>query len=123
MKQLDSIMPTRRVVLQSTLSALVLATSPVVATAAAPPGFDQWREAFHRRALASGITAATWNRAMAHVEPDMTVFKQFRSQPEFHEKLWQYLNQRVSDWRIVAGKAALRKNAALFARIERDFGV
>jgi len=123
MKQLDSIMPTRRVVLQSTLSALVLAASPVVPTAAAPPGFDQWREAFHRRALASGITEATWNRAMAHVEPDMTVFKQFRKQPEFHEKLWQYLNQRVSDWRIVAGKAALRKNAALFARIERDFGV
>ena len=29
----------------------------------------------------------------------------------------------MSDWRIIAGKEALRKNEALFARIEQDFGV
>src|SRR5271169_7167791 len=44
-------------------------------------------------------------------------------QPEFSEEIWQYINRRVSDWRIIAGKEALRKNEALFARIERDFGV
>jgi membrane-bound lytic murein transglycosylase B len=53
----------------------------------------------------------------------MSVFKQMRSQPEFHEKTWQYINRRVSDWRIIAGKEALRRNEALFSRIARDFGV
>ena len=42
---------------------------------------------------------------------------------EFSEEIWQYINRRVSDWRIIAGKEALRKNEALFARIEKDFGV
>ena len=60
---------------------------------------------------------------MGHVEPDMSVFKQMRDQPEFNEQIWQYINRRVSDWRIIAGKEALRKNEALFARIEHDFGV
>jgi membrane-bound lytic murein transglycosylase B len=46
-----------------------------------------------------------------------------QSQPEFNEEIWQYINRRVSDWRIIHGKEALRKNQALFARIEQDFGV
>jgi membrane-bound lytic murein transglycosylase B len=85
--------------------------------------FDAWRESFHARALAKGITEATWTRAMAHVEPDMSVFKEIGSQPEFTEQTWQYINRRVSDWRIIHGKQALKANATLFARIERDFGV
>ncbi len=53
----------------------------------------------------------------------MRVFAQLRHQPEFSEQIWQYINRRVSDWRIIAGKQALQKNAALFARLELDFGV
>jgi len=60
---------------------------------------------------------------MGRIEPDMSVFAELRSQPEFKEELWQYINRRVSDWRIIRGKEALRKNVALFARIENDFGV
>ena len=60
---------------------------------------------------------------MGRIEPDMSVFKQMQKQPEFNEQIWQYVNRRVSDWRIIAGKEALRKNEALFARIEQDFGV
>ena len=90
---------------------------------AAQPSFDQWRASFRQHALAQGITEATWNRCMAHVEPDMSVFKEIGNQPEFNEEVWQYINRRVSDWRIIHGKEALKKNAALFARIEKDFGV
>jgi lytic murein transglycosylase len=89
----------------------------------APADFEQWRENFHRRALAAGISQAAWDRTMAHVEPDMSVFKEIRNQPEFNEQIWQYINRRVSDWRIIHGKEALKENAPLFARIERDFGV
>ena len=60
---------------------------------------------------------------MGRIEPDMSVFKQMQRQPEFYEQIWQYINRRVSDWRIINGKEALRKNEALFARIEQDFGV
>jgi lytic murein transglycosylase len=99
-----------------------VAASPVGAVAA-PAGFERWRAGFRQHALSKGITEATWERCMAHVEPDMSVFKEIGDQPEFNEEVWQYINRRVSDWRIIHGKEALKKNAALFARIERDFGV
>ena len=35
----------------------------------------------------------------------MGVLEAIRNQPEFNEQLWQYLNRRVSDWRIIAGTA------------------
>ncbi|HTA99267.1 MAG TPA: lytic murein transglycosylase [Bradyrhizobium sp.] len=114
---------TRRTLLRSGLAAAALLAHPLAAFAAAPPGFDRWREAFRARALAKGITEATWTRAMGHVEPDMSVFTEMHNQPEFNEEIWQYINRRVSDWRIIAGKEALKKNEALFARIEQDFGV
>jgi lytic murein transglycosylase len=113
--------PTRRAVLRAGLCAAAAATSSVVS--AAPPSFDRWRDSFHRHALSKGISEATWTRCMAHVEPDMSVFKEIGNQPEFTEETWQYINRRVSGWRIIHGKEALKANAALFARIERDFGV
>src|SRR3954447_2037820 len=114
---------TRRALLQSSLGAGALLVHPLTAVAAVPPGFEHWRETFRPRALAKGISDATWTRVMGRIEPDMSVFKQMQKQPEFYEQIWQYINRRVSDWRIINGKEALRKNEALFARIEQDFGV
>jgi membrane-bound lytic murein transglycosylase B len=102
------------------LGALFIRPLPAIA---APAGFEQWRDRFRARALAKGVSEATWTRVMGRIEPDMSVFKELRSQPEFKEELWQYINRRVSDWRIIHGKEALRKNEALFVRIEKDFGV
>lgn len=124
MKQPDSWnSPSRRALLLTGLGATALLASPLAAFAAAPSGFDAWRDHFRARALAKGISEATWNRVMGHLQPDMSVFKQMQKQPEFQEEVWQYINRRVSDWRIINGRAALRKNEALFARIEHDFGV
>src|SRR6185312_6974989 len=123
MEPADSLMaPSRRAVLLAALGAAALIARPFRAVAA-PASFEGWRDGFRRRALAKGISEATWNRAMARVQPDTTVFKEMQSQPEFTEETWQYINRRVSDWRIIHGKAALKNNEALFARIERDFGV
>jgi membrane-bound lytic murein transglycosylase B len=123
MRQPDSFdTPTRRAVLRSGLGAAALLAHPV-AGHAAPADFDRWRDGFRARALAKGVSEATWKRVMGRIEPDMTVFKEMQQQPEFSEETWQYINRRVSDWRIIHGKEALRKNAALFERIEHDYGV
>src|ERR1700722_5070900 len=103
MKQPDSLKaPTRRTVLRSGLVAGALLMHPA-AILAAPAGFEKWREGFRARALAKGVSETTWNRVMGHIEPDMTVFKELQQQPEFNEEIWQYINRRVSDWRIIAG--------------------
>ncbi|WP_441241942.1 lytic murein transglycosylase [Tardiphaga sp. 768_D3_N2_1] len=117
----DSLIDRRRL-LRSGLGASVLLAMPGTAFAAAA-GFDQWRDGFRAKAIAKGVSDATYARVMGRIEPDMSVFTKMQKQPEFHEQLWQYINRRASDWRIAAGKEALRKNEAVFDRIERDFGV
>lgn len=111
----------RRSVLARGAAALVSAVVPTATEAAVP--FRQWVAAFRVRALRRGISDATYTRVMAAVEPDTSVYALERAQPEFHEELWQYLNRRVSDWRIRVGRERAREHAALLSRIERDFGV
>src|SRR6202021_1212060 len=128
MRQPDSReVPTRRALLRTGLvaglSASAVFANPLATFAAPPLGFEQWRDRFRAHALSKGISEATWARVMGRIEPDMSVSRELGNQPEFNEELWQYINRRVSDWRIVNGRAALRKNEALFARIEQDFGV
>jgi len=85
--------------------------------------FPQWVEAFRARARAKGISDATYTRVMGGIKPDTSVYAQDRNQPEFKEQLWQYLNRRVSDWRIITGKDRAKEYAGLLGRIEKDFGV
>ena len=122
MPSTDSPRPSRRALLGFSAAAAAALAAPFPAFAGSPD-FDQWRDNFRARALSHGISDETYSRVMGRLEPDMSVFAQLRDQPEFSEQTWQYINRRVSDWRIIAGKEALRKNAALFARIELDFGV
>ena len=92
-------------------------------TAAAATPFADWVRSFRARAVARGVAGETYDRTMRGVEPDMSVFEKLRNQPEFNEKLWQYLNRRVSEWRITTGKEKLAEHGDLLGRIERDFGV
>jgi lytic murein transglycosylase len=85
--------------------------------------FEAWRDAFRQRAAARGVSEATYGRVMGAIKPDTSVYAQIRSQPEFNEALWQYINRRVSDWRIITGKARAKEYAPLLARIESEYGV
>jgi lytic murein transglycosylase len=100
-----------------------VAISALGGTAQAKPSFEQWIATFRARAQARGISDATYARVMNNIEPDKSVFALDRAQPEFNEELWQYLNRRVSDWRITTGKQKAKEFAPLLARIEKDFGV
>jgi lytic murein transglycosylase len=85
--------------------------------------FPQWVAAFRPRALKRGISEKTYDSVMGQLKPDTSVYALQRSQPEFQELTWQYLNRRVSDWRVMTGKQAAKDNAALLARIETEYGV
>ena len=105
----------------ATAASLALPSGAPAQSASQP--FEQWVAAFRPRALARGISASTYAQVMGNVKPDNRVFAAIRTQPEFNEQLWQYLNRRVSDWRIITGKERLQELGPLFTRIERDFGV
>jgi lytic murein transglycosylase len=90
---------------------------------AAPAEFDRWVAAFRPRALARGVSEATYDRVMGAVTPDTRVLDLVRNQDEFKEPLWQYLHRRASDWRIITGKQRAKEYAGLLGRVERDYGV
>ncbi len=69
------------------------------------------------------MSDATYTRVMQGLKPDTGVYALQRRQDEFHEQLWQYLNRRVSEWRITTGKQRARELNTLLTRIEGDYGV
>jgi membrane-bound lytic murein transglycosylase B len=112
----------RRTFVTGALSAtMTFALSP--AAFARPAGFEHWISGFRPRAIGRGVSGNTYDRVMAAVTPDTSVFTAIRTQPEFTEQLWQYINRRCSDWRVMTGKERAREHSNLFKRIEADYGV
>jgi len=115
---------TRRILLQGTLGALTaFAVSGPAAAQSPRTNFEQWVAAFRPRALTRGISEKTYARVMTGLKPDTSVYALDRAQPEFTEALWQYINRRCSDHRVITGKKRATEHEALLARVERDFGV
>src|SRR5215207_6887667 len=123
MCSLDSRMSRRSMLTATMATAAALALPERSIAQSAKQPFEQWVNTFRARALARGISPATYDRVMAGLNPDMGVVALQRAQPEFNEQLWQYLNRRVSEWRIVTGRERAKQYAVLFNKLESDFGV
>ncbi|MCB2130158.1 MAG: lytic murein transglycosylase [Rhodobacteraceae bacterium] len=91
--------------------------------ASANPGLDRWIAGFRRKALASGISAAVFDRAFRGVEYSGHVIERDRNQGEFTKAIWDYLDSAVSDSRVANGKAALKRHRRVLDRIEATYGV
>jgi membrane-bound lytic murein transglycosylase B len=115
---------TRRLCLKAVLGAAAcLVAGPATLAQSAAMPFERWVAAFRARALARGISESTYARVLGGLKPDTRVYALDRAQPEFHEEIWQYLNRRVSEWRIITGRERAKQHAALLARIEQDYGI
>ena len=86
-------------------------------------GLQDWVAGFRGRALAAGISAATFDDAMADVHFLPDVVERDRKQDEFTKTIWDYLDKAVSDDRIAAGQKALKAHVDLLDRIESRYGV
>ncbi|MGB8814114.1 MAG: lytic murein transglycosylase [Paracoccaceae bacterium] len=86
-------------------------------------GLESWIAGFRGRALAHGISEATFARAFEGVFYSPEVIDKDRHQSEFTKTIWDYLDTAVSEMRVVNGKTALAQNAPLLARIEAAYGV
>ena len=92
-----------------------------------PPGSEEKFQAFIRdfetTALASGITAETYNKAMTGIAPITSLNTIIAEQPEFVRPVWSYLDGAVSSRRIADAKYLLAQNASVLASIEARSGV
>jgi len=113
----------RRALMTGVLTATASLVLGERARAAQPPAFTRWVGNFRPRALARGISEQTYDRVMGELTPDTSVIAQLDAQPEFTELMWQYINRRCSDWRVLTGKVRAKEYANLLARVEKDYGV
>lgn len=85
--------------------------------------FESFIANFRARALAAGVSSATYDAAMTGLTPDPRVPDLVTNQPEFTTPMWEYIEGRVTSDRIERGKAALSRNADLFSSVGQRYGV
>lgn len=86
-------------------------------------GLQRFVQSFRSRALASGVSAGTYDNAMriAHYNPD--VIRLDRKQAEFSRPVWLYLDSAVSQARIETGREKQAQLNRTLSAIESKYGV
>lgn len=110
--------------MRRTLLTLCFALMAGNAASAAPrEPFAQFLVELRPEALANGVEAGFYDAVTGTLSPDPRVPDLVETQPEFTTPIWEYLEGRISSDRIARGRAALERNASLFAETGRRFGV
>lgn len=105
-------------------AAMAETTGAVQATEAVEErDFGTWLQQLRADARRKGISDATLDTALSNVTPIERVVQLDRKQPEFTQTFWGYLDKRVTESRVKRGRDLLKKHAALFSRIEKEYNV
>ncbi|QXT41326.1 lytic murein transglycosylase [Gymnodinialimonas ceratoperidinii] len=87
------------------------------------PAFRAWITDFRDRALAAGISPATFTRAFDGLDLNARVLDRDRNQAEFSRTLWEYLDTAVSSTRIRNGQEMRSEWRTTLVRIEEQYQV
>ncbi len=114
----------RRTALKWAAVLLVVAMAgPAMARCRNTASFPQWLAAFKKEALAKGISP----RVLAEAEPDLrfdpAIIRRDQGQGIFNLTFLQFSDKLLAGYRIPTGRAVLKKNARLFAKVEQAYGV
>lgn len=103
---------------------VLLTLAGLAAPARADAGFVRWIQNFETVAAKAGVSREVYRAAFAGVtEPDPEVLQKARYQPEFRDKVWDYIDNRVNDEQVARGRAARAQLSTWLDRIEQRFGV
>ncbi|QPC42201.1 lytic murein transglycosylase [Kaustia mangrovi] len=85
--------------------------------------FERFVAGFWSQARKAGISRETYRAAFRGVRPDPDILERNANQAEFKTPVWTYLDRRVTEERIAAGRAAGREVGDRIAAIEARYGV
>ena len=108
------------------LSAALLLTPAAPVTAQQTPcggDFSGWLAGVKAEAVRAGHDAGTVDAFFASARPDARVLKADRSQGVFRKTFLEFSQSLISDNRMQNGKAAASKYAAVFQRMQADYGI
>ncbi|MBI2716281.1 MAG: lytic murein transglycosylase [Rhizobiales bacterium] len=109
------------------LAAAMLGTmlaGPALAASCQNTGsYERWLETFKKDAAAQGISARVIAEAAPQMIFDAAIVRRDRAQSVFNQTFLQFSDRMVGGGRIPNGLAKIKQHAALFAKIEAQFGV
>ena len=86
-------------------------------------GFEEWKVEFSGEATANGISQRTLDKVMSAVAYNRATIRADRGQKSFKLGLDAFMRKRGASTIISRGRTMKHANAALFASIERRYGV
>ena len=105
-------------------SAAPVTPAPIPAASAGDEaGLQRFVQSFRSRAVASGVSPATYDRAMRIARYNPEVIRLDRRQAEFSRPVWLYLDSAVSDVRITTGRQKAAQLSSTLSAIESRYGV
>ncbi len=117
-------MQTARLAAANCLLALLILVTSLRALAQEPQmPFEDWLAIVIVEAREQGIREDIIQQALVPVTPIPQVINNDRSQAEFTETFEQYLEKRVTQWRIDTGRARLAQHHDLLERVGAHYGV
>jgi lytic murein transglycosylase len=107
-----------------TLALLAVGASPALAASCrSNQTFDRWSAEITREAMAKGVSQRTLAAAQPYFVFDQSIVNKDRGQGVFAQSFLQFSDRMAAGYRIQKGAALIKQHAAIFARIERQYGV
>lgn len=111
-----------RVILTAAVMAFAL-TGPAAAMVKCGGSFSGFVKAMKKEAMAQGHSKGNVDAFFAGVKQDAATLKADRGQGIFQKSFLDFSRALISQNRMNVGKSKLKKHAATFDRMERDYGV
>jgi len=95
----------------------------VVSVESKQKAFEAWKTDFTQRAIAKGYPADLVRSVIAPTKINELALERDKTQPEFTNPIWKYVDNAASPTRLAEGKAALSQNASMFRAVEDRYRV
>ncbi|MCT4554420.1 MAG: lytic murein transglycosylase [Pelagimonas sp.] len=103
--------------------ALILAGSAQAQEIPCGGGFSQFLDGIKAEAVAKGHDAGAADRFLAGARQNASVLKADRRQGIFQDPFTTFSRKLISQYRLDKGRQMDKRHAAVFDRIERDYGI
>ncbi len=100
-----------------------LMAAPAMARCRNTGSFEAWLAQFKKDALAQGISPQVLAAAAPDLTFDPAIIRRDQGQAVFNLTFLQFSDRLLANYRMQNGQAALKKHAALFAKVEKAYGV
>jgi len=104
-------------------TSLLLASSALAAECKTEGTFQAWLAGFKKEAIASGISREALSAAEPSLVFDQGTINADHQQGVFNQSFLQFSDRMISKYRLTTGQGLIKKNKALFDKIEAKFGV